>query len=37
MSKSIEDYRNIVKILKLQLLKVREENSSLSSQMGIIS
>ena len=37
MSKTPEDYRNIVKILKLQLLKVREENATLSHQMGIIS
>ncbi len=37
MSKTPEDYRNIVKILKLQLLKVREENATLSHQMGMIS
>lgn len=35
MSKSIDDYRNIIKILKLQLLKVREENSELSHTLGI--
>jgi hypothetical protein len=37
MSKTIEDYRNIVKILKLQLLKIREENGHLSKEMGIVS
>lgn len=37
MSKTPEDYRSIVKILKLQLLKVREENATLSHQMGMIS
>mgnify|MGYP007123476258 CR=1 FL=1 len=37
MSKSIDDYRNIIKILKLQLLKVREENASLSHDLGIAS
>lgn len=37
MSKSIEDYRNIVKILKLQLLKIREENATLSHDLGIAS
>ena len=37
MSKSIEDYRNIVKVLKLQLLKVREENNTLSHHLGISS
>jgi hypothetical protein len=26
MSKTLEDYRNIVKILKLELLKLRVEN-----------
>jgi len=37
MSKSIEDYRNIIKILKLQLLKIREENATLSHNLGISS
>lgn len=37
MSKTIEDYREIVKVLKLQLLKVREENNSLSKTLGIAS
>lgn len=37
MSKSIDDYRNIIKILKLQLLKMREENAGLSHDLGIAS
>ena len=37
MSKTTEDYREIVKVLKLQLLKVREENNSLSKTLGIAS
>lgn len=37
MSKTIEDYREIVKILKLQLLKMREENNSLSKTLGVTS
>lgn len=35
MSKSIEDYRNIVKILKLKLMNLREENSELTRSMGV--
>lgn len=34
MSKSLEDYRNIVKILKLKLLTLREENTELTRSVG---
>jgi len=37
MSKTIDDYRNIIKILKLQLLKIREDNATLSHTLGIAS
>lgn len=34
MSKTIDDYRNIVKILKFKLLTLREENSQMERELG---
>ena len=34
MSKTLDDYRNIVKILKFKLLTLRDENGQLERELG---